>query len=275
MEQLSLEQHPDRSFRLEHAALCGRFGPLQPTTALSGLARQTQLAAPAKFAISQQGVAEIRAEIPLVAERSVCEKLADAALDAAILWPKVTPEPHDPGHTAFSEDELESALSQIPWGFRQNDVGRYQIDAAPAPGHAMRVTLDAEGAALRVSTCSSLRASSPEVHRALAVFALESNSRLRLARISVAESEEKADIVWDALLPATLPAAGGIPQIVEAVVYAQMFTRRPLSVLTDPRVADAYLLHRPALRVHAPPRHEAGARDRIPRRTVNVNHSRQ
>ena len=260
MEQLSLDQHSDRRFRLEQGALCATFGPLKPAAALSGVARQAGLGAPAKFAMTGSGVAVIQAEIPLVAERRVCEKLADEALDAAILWPRLAAGPPAPDRMAFAEDEIESGLSQISWGFHQSDVGSYQIDAAPAPGHAMRVTLVAQGGALRVSTGSSLRADSPDVHRALAVFALESNSRLRLARIGVAEKDGAADIVWEAVLPAALPAVGAIPQLVEAVVYAQVLTRSSLSVLTDARVADTYLRHRPAARARRRRRAEAGGR---------------
>jgi hypothetical protein len=212
--------------------------------------------------------AEIQAEIPLVAERRLCEKLADAALDEALLWPEIAGDSHEPDFShnpgsslnpnslnpnslnpnlaTFSDDEIDSALSQTSWGFRQQDTGSYQIDAAPAPGHAMRVTLSRREGCLRASTTTSVRAGSVEVLRALATFALESNRRLRLARISVADGNEQADIVWDAVLPAPLPVAGALASIVDAVVYAQMFTRRSLNVLTDPRIAAAYLRDRPS-----------------------------
>ena len=88
-------------------------------------------------------------EIPLVAERQGCEKLADAALDAALLLTTAASDPREPDRVAFSDPEIESALSQIPWRVRQQDTGVFQIDAAPAPGHAMRVMLVAQGAALR------------------------------------------------------------------------------------------------------------------------------
>jgi hypothetical protein len=253
--EMSLQKNLARQFRVDSGALCARVGPIPLEAALSALAWQNDLAAPAKFAISRishnGSTAEILAEIPSVAERFVCEKLADAALDAALVGPLEESGPPDPSQTAFSDEELESALSQLPWGFRQRDAGSYQIDAAPAPGHALRVMLTAQGAALRASTATSVRAGSPEALRALAYFALESNARLRLARISVrekvGEGKAGADIVWDAVAPGTLPV-GAIAPIVEAVVYAQMFTRRSLSVLADPRMAAAYLRDRPAAR---------------------------
>lgn len=247
LEQLPFESNGlARCFRLEGDALCARLGPLPLTQALSGIARQSALAAPAKFTISRSGEAEIQAEIPLVAERQVCEKLADAALDAALLLTSAGSDPGEPDRAAFSDPEIESALSQIPWRFRQQDSGVFQIDAAPAPGHAMRVALVAQGGALRASTATSLRVGSPEIRRALEFFALESNSRLRLSRIGVAEENGTADIVWEGVVAATLPAAAAIAPIVEAVVYAQMFTRRSLNVLTDQRIAEAYLRHRTA-----------------------------
>jgi hypothetical protein len=251
---LSLQKNLARQFRMDTGALCARVGPVPLEAALSGVAWQTDLVAPAKFAISRishnDATAEIHAEIPDVAPRSVCEKLADAAIDAAIVGP-VESGPADPSQTAFSDEEIESALSQLAWGFRQRDAGIYQIDAAPAPGHALRVIFTAQGAALRASTATSVRAGTPEAQRALAYFALESNARLRLARISVREKigdgKSGADIVWDAVAPGTLPA-GAIVPIVEAVVYAQLYTRRSLSVLANPRVAAAYLRDRPAPR---------------------------
>ena len=266
MEQLPLEKPLARRFWLEPGVLGARIGPVPLPKGLSGVAWQADLAAPAKFAQSRSGEVEILAEVPLVAERRVCEKLADAALDAAILWPEVRSEPRDPSRTVFSDQDVESALSQIPWGFRQKDAGLYQIDAAPAPGHAMRVTLAAQGSVLRVSTSTSVRACSPEARRALAIFAMESNRRLRLARIGVAEANEGANIVWDAVLPAALPAAAAIAPVVEAVVYAQMLTRRSVSVLADPRVANVYLRQRPLPEHGGQPQHTARARGRKSRR---------
>ena len=188
-----------RRFRTDGGALCARLGPLALADVQAGIASQAELASPAKFVISRDGDAEIHAEIPLVAERVTCEKLADAALDAAILCltgltrpksPKAASEPpdHDAGAAAFGEDEIESALSQLPWRSRQLDTGSYQIDAAPAPAHAMRVMLTGQGAGLRASTITAVPVGSPAVRRALVYFALEANARLPLARVRVADS---------------------------------------------------------------------------------------
>ena len=245
MESLPLDGHLARRFRIESGALCARLGPLSLEAALSGMAWQEELLVPAKFALARGGDAELHAEIPLIADRRMCEKLADAALDAALLGPRGGDEPHESGSGAVSDEDVELALAQGSWGFRQRDAGRYQIDAAPAPGHAMRVMLDARHGALRASTRASFRAGSSHVGRALACFGLECNRRLRLARLSVAVEDGRADIVWDAVLAATLPVAGAIPPLVEAVVHAQLLTRRSLAVLTDPSVAGAYLDRRP------------------------------
>ena len=246
MQQLTLDQHFARHFRLEGGALCARLGPLPIAAALDGLSRQSQLSAPAKFALSQKGSAELQTEIPLLAERRLCEKLADAALDAALLMTQADDMPLDEGELAIGPSEVEGALVELPWGFRQTDANRYQIDAAPAVDHAMRVSLVGTANNLRASTRTSLRSNSQEAYLALRYFALESNARLRLARISVAEREDGASIVWDAAVPSQLPAAGAVPAIVEAVVYAQMLTRRSFSALSDARVAAAYLRERPA-----------------------------
>ena len=245
MEQLPLETNTARRFRMEDGALCARFGPVPLPAAISGLSFQSDLPGPTRFAIARSGHAEIQAEVPLVAERRLCEKLLDAAIDDGLAGRSAARKSDDPQNAPMSDPEIESALSQLPWGFRQRDTGRYQIDAAPAPSHAMRVMLELKGAALCASTATSLRGCPPDVHHALCCFALESNSRLRLARINVAATEEGVDIAWDSLLPAALASAGAISACVEAVVYAQMLTRQSFSVLANPRVAGAYLAQRP------------------------------
>jgi hypothetical protein len=245
MQPSAIHENLARRFRIEPGAACARLGPLPLEAALAGVGWHCDLLVPAKFAVSRSGAAEIQAEIPLVAAPRTCEQLADAALDAAVDGPLAGFE-HPARRPALADDEIESALSQLPWSFRRTDAGSHQIDATPAPGHAMRVTLAREGTTLRVSTTTSVRTVSPEIARALAYFALESNDRLRLARIGVRPGDEGAAIVWDWVVPEALPAAGAIPPVVEAVVFAQMLTRRPLRALADPSVAAAYLRHRPA-----------------------------
>jgi hypothetical protein len=76
----------------------------------------------------------------------------------------------------------------------------------------------------------------------MAHFALEVNPRLRLARVAVEDAEDAGvRIVWDALLPSTAPLEQGIPPVAEAVVHAQVLTRRAFAALKDERVASAYL----------------------------------
>ena len=54
MEQLTLDPG-NRRFRIEGHALCARLGPLPFDAALSGIAQQSTLDAPAKFSISRSG----------------------------------------------------------------------------------------------------------------------------------------------------------------------------------------------------------------------------
>jgi hypothetical protein len=246
MKQLTLDQHFARHFRLENDALCARLGPLPIARALAGLSWQSQLLVPAKFALSQTGDAELQAEIPLVAERRLCEKLADSALDAALLGEQTDDAPRDEDAPGTCRPEIEDALGELPWGFRETGADRYQIDAAPSVGHAMRVTVAGTAGALHAATRTSLRTDSQQARLAFRFLALESNNRLRLARIGVTDLDDGAAIVWDAVAPAGLPSAAAIPAIVDAVVHAQMLTRRSFSVLSDPRVAATYLRDRPS-----------------------------
>ena len=85
---------------------------------------------------------------------------------------------------------------------------------------------------------------------ALVRYALETNRRLRLARLSLGTGGGAAAwVVWDAVIPAELPLAAALREGVGAVTAARALTEAPLRALADPIVADAYL----ALRTNGRP----------------------
>jgi len=227
--------------------------PLSHAAAVAGIAHQAALAVPAKFILTTEGQAGIQAELPRVLETVECRKLAGEALDAALAWVDSvsmggTP-PIAGSSRAASDDggegsqELESALDQLPWSWRQIEADHYQVYASPAPGIALRVSVSwCDRVGLRVSSETRLRATAPIARQAMGHFALEANPRLRLARASVEDVDEGgARIVWDAVLPSAAPLQLGIAPMAEAVVHAQALTRRAFAALEDERVARTYL----------------------------------
>ena len=81
-------------------------------------------------------------------------------------------------------------------------------------------------------------------------YALEANSRLRLSRVSIGSGGGSAAwVIWDAVLPAEVPAEAALHEGVGAVATARALTEAALRALGTPAVADAYL----ALRTNSRP----------------------
>ena len=97
----------------------------------------------------------------------------------------------------------------------------------------------------RVHGHTLLRAAGELARHAIEVFALESNRRLRRARISVVRGDDEiVRVIWDAVAPSE-PALGAcLPPLVDAVSGARSETQRALSALSCDAVAQAYLNQR-------------------------------
>lgn len=217
--------------------------PIALRSAIAALERQPELAAPVKLVALGAGEAALMAEIPRALARAVCEDLARRALEAGWRWLEGgDAEASAGGDDAMLFERVEGALEELRWSWERLEGGGYRVDAEVPEGiYRLRIGALADGE-LRLSTSTTVRARTVETKRALLHFALESNRRLRLARLAVAETEgERARAVWDAVLPAVLPPERTLIDAVEAVVDARVATGRALGALGDPRVAHSYL----------------------------------
>ena len=217
--------------------------PIALPSAIAALERQPELAAPVKLIRLRAGDAALMAEIPHALSRTASEDLAFRALETAWHWLA----DGDAGAAAGADDAMlfervEGVLEELHWSWERLESGGYRIDAEGVEGiYRVRISVLADGG-LRLSTSTTVRASAIEAKHALLHFALESNRRLRLARLSVATSEGgRARAVWDAVLPAALPPERTLIGALEAVVGARVATGRALGALGDPRVARSYL----------------------------------
>ena len=232
-------------FRIHHGPLHleATSEPIALRSAIAALERQPELAAPVKLVLLRAGDAALMAEIPRALSRTVSEDLAFRALETGWRWLA----DGDAGAAAGGDDAMlfervEGVLEELHWSWERLESGGYRVDAEGTEGiYRVRIGALADGE-LRLSTSTTVRAHAIEAKRALLHFALESNRRLRLARLAVATSEgERARVVWDAVLPAALPPERTLIGAVEAVVGARAATGRALGALGDPRVARSYL----------------------------------
>jgi hypothetical protein len=231
--------------------------PLAIEIAVAALQRQAELAAPAKLVRLRSGEAALMAEIPRALSGTDAEALARRALEAGWRWlgedaAAVGPAGRARGNgdgsdlgargNGMAREAVEEVLGELAWSWRLLESGGYRVDAG-GPDGSFRVQIDPLPAGgLHLSTSAALRVGAPEAKRALPHFALESNRRLRLARLGVtAGGGERARAVWEVVLPAPLPPERTLRDALEAVVGARVATARALGALGDPQVADAYL----------------------------------
>lgn len=235
---------PRLRIRLGSLYLEATSEPMALARALAALERQTELAAPAKLVLLRDGEAALMAEIPRAVPREDCEELALRALEAGWRW-------LDDGASGaeaagrgngVAREQVEESLDELSWSWQRLESGAYRVDA-DSPDGRFRVQIGAlsEGD-LHLFTATTVRAGAAEAKRALPHFALESNRRLRLARLGVAGTQgERARAVWEAVLPAALPPERTLQGALEAVVGARVATARALAALGHPRVAGSYL----------------------------------
>jgi hypothetical protein len=242
--------------------------PLALSRALAALPRQLELAAPAKLVLLRGGEAALMAEIPRALSPADGEALARRALEAGRRWLGEGGGAADPSGRArgngadsgdvsdrgngsdggngngMAREPVEQVLGELAWSWRPLESGGYRVDVG-GPDGSFRVQIDAlptPAGGLHLSTSAAVRVGAPEAKRALPHFALESNRRLRLARLGVtATGGERARAVWEVVLPAPLPLERTLRGALEAVVGARVATARALGALGEPQVAGAYL----------------------------------
>ena len=246
-------QPPTTRVELDGRIAIARFGPLVPG-ACHAISRQTELLAPAKLALAPGGECELRAEV-LRSSDVDAPKLARSALDLARAW--LSEEPPGGEATRWDGEDLAGALAELPaaWVWERGDADEFRIHAT-AFGESVRLTVRAAAGGAQVIARSALATPDPGVHPALARFALETNRRLRLARIGVSTADdETSSVSWDAVAPPGVDLAGWLPALVEAVVRAHAATRRSLRALCHDAIARTYLdARKPAPRRRPVPR---------------------
>ena len=215
--------------------------------AIVGLGWQADLPAPVKLVGDREGPstgAALRAEIWAGAG----ERVAQLAREALSLGRRWLDEglPGSPSTHAVANAETWREL--VPRPSEVLPGGSLRVHAPGEPG-SVRLQLDAlPGGAARVWTASAVPVASPQVARALALFALDANRRLRLARLSLSAATHGgttdrviARVVWDAVLPAEVVGEDAVRAALEAVAAAHAETRRALRALSSRTLAEAYL----------------------------------
>jgi len=217
--------------------------PIALARAITALERQPELAAPAKLVLLGRDEAALMAEIPSVVSRTESEELALRALEEGWRWLDGASAAceADPSNGICCE-HLEALLDEVRWRWQRLETGGYRVDAeGPDGSYRLRIGVLSDGD-LHLSTSTTVGVSASEAMRAIRCFALESNRRLRLARLAVEGVEgERARAVWDAVLPGALPPELTLLDALEAVVGARAATARALAALCEPRVAETYL----------------------------------
>jgi hypothetical protein len=226
--------------RLEAELLVATLSPLAGT-ARASLARQPELLAPVKLALSARGGLELRAE--LLRGRGVdAESLARRELALAKVWLADTAAPVS-GVGGPDAEAIAAGLAELPkaWTWEPREDGSFQVHAT-AFGTSARLSIEACNGTARAHVNSAVPAGSRDTREALVQFALETNARLRLARIGVATADDSAArLTWDAVAPPGVALERSLPAAVEAVVAAHAVTQRALRALSHAGVARAYL----------------------------------
>jgi hypothetical protein len=216
-----------------------RWGPL-PEDARRALARQAELHAPTKLVLSGRGHLELRAEVRRTRGADAAG-LAHGALDLGRAW--LAGEPL-PGGPEPDPEDLSSALAELPpvFAWSRGEDG-FRIHAT-AFGESLRLRVLPVPGGVQVIARSALSTPEPCARDALEHFALETNRRLRLARIGVDAAGDTTAVSWDRVTPFGVDLAVVLPAAVEAVVRAHAPTRRSLRALCHAEVARTYLAAR-------------------------------
>jgi hypothetical protein len=216
--------------------------PLTSTAAFEGLARQPALGAPAKVAWSAGDGFELVAEASHGGSRRDAEEEVCGALDDALHWFA-----NGGGTSTRATSTPSAALIEILQG-----AGCF---VRPAAADACFVDVNLGGCAYRALVgeradarvqvsfpATTVRVEGERSLQAAALFALEANHRLRLARVSTTSlSSDRLRVVWDVVLNGGPCLMRRFPDALEALVVAREETSRALRMLRSHDVAGAYL----------------------------------
>jgi len=236
-----------RRIHAEASLVVGTHGPLPVAEAVRALRRQPDLRAAAKLSLTPRGAAELVAEIGDGAPRGLAEQLVGDALDRALDW-LAGEETAAGAADALPAEALETALAEAAraegFDWAPQADGGYRV-RHPSLDAGARLHVHALAGGARVSSQTTLAAPGEAAPLALACFALETNRRLRLARLSVRPEGERAiTLVWDAVLPAGASLDVGLAERLVAVAATRARTRRAAAALLHGAVSDAYLRSR-------------------------------
>jgi len=225
--------------------------PVPEPLAESALPRQPGLPWPAKLARSESGEVGLVGEVPRLVESRVGAALAHEAVERARVWlDEGEPDPGATSGESFTAEGLEELLGESPHPWQLLEDGACRLDVAHG-GVVGRMELRrVRAGGLWLCGRGAVGVGDGRSFLAQTRYALEANSRLRVARVSVGSGGGSAAwVVWDAVLPPELPREAALREGVGAVATARASTEAALRALATPAIADAYL----ALRTNSRP----------------------
>lgn len=241
----SLKRHAHAAWpQIETDPLVVRASTSVPSAvAFDALRRQPALRAPAKIVWNAAAGLALVAEVPRREHLGDTQDEALAALDEGIAWLGC----EDPSNgTTTPSPSLIEVLKGAGCFPRAADSGPCFADIHL--GGSVCRALVAEGPDARVHLslpATTVRVEGERCAEAAAVFAFEANDRLRLARVSVAPlASDRMRVVWDVVVNGGSYLDRCLPDALEALVVAREETARPLRLLRNHGVADAYLTSR-------------------------------
>jgi hypothetical protein len=218
--------------------------PLPLERALGSLARQTELAVPAKLVLAGAETAALLAEIPRERGLASAEATARATLESALAWLAAggaNGAAAGPGPDATTR--VNAALTGLGWPFEVADPGRWHVWAKlDAITMRLFITAHADGSARVAQPATPVQIAHPHGGYAARLFALESNARLRLVRTSVATtSPHVVRVTRDVVLPPAVELERWLAEAAVALAVATGETARALRALRSLEIVAAYL----------------------------------
>lgn len=232
--------------RIEADSLLVRASaPLSAQAAFAGLARQPMLGVAAKLVWSASQGFELMAEVPREENLREAEKEAGGALDDALAWLANGDTSGRNGTLPPSSSVIET-LNGAECIVRSTASDACFVDANLGGSVYRLLVGEYSDARVRLSfPATTVRVEDERTRHATALFALEANRRLRLARVSVTPlASDRTRLVCDVVVAngASLPRR--LPDALEALVVFRDETARALRMLRSHDVADAYLAAR-------------------------------
>jgi hypothetical protein len=228
-------------FGLEPELVSASVGPFPLGHALARLRHQSELATAAKLALSRAREAQILAEVQCNGDRQHAQQLAAAALEHALAWFTAGADGERPEQARQARATMHAPATLAPVTKSEPSDELPGMPEVAAFGRVFShqfpdgtLRLSAPAAAIRLADASA--------GRALALFALEANARLRLTRLSVSAcGDGMARVTWEIVLLREQSSEASRSIAIEALAVARAETERALRALGSPSVARAYL----------------------------------